>query len=221
MIFDPSRFRQGEEKSITSYTAAGPWDPSRFRRGEEKDRPAESQTIIKQNLDTQSSLTVTPTPVTTPPPPPPPASIKIKSATPEIILWDESLIPVEILTDLIFENIGGQELLSITRHDIINGENVSNQLIKNLTFINQEYSSKRILSLQNTSDKYFSNFSIKLESKIPFEGNGLLGNNIYIDQDTQDIVIEFINLEVDERVEVQIGIGGTIYTITLEVAESW
>jgi hypothetical protein len=220
MIFDPSRFRQGEEKSITSYTAAGPWDPSRFRRGEEKDRPAESQTIIKQNLDTQSSLTVTPTPVTTPPPPPPPASIKIKSATPEIILWDESLIPVEILTDLIFENIGGQELLSITRHDIINGENVSNQLIKNLTFINQEYSSKRILSLQNTSDKYFSNFSIKLESKIPFEGNGLLGNNIYIDQDTQDIVIEFINLEVDERVEVQIGIGGTIYTITLEVAES-
>ena len=220
MIFDPSRFRQGEEKSITSYTAAGPWDPSRFRRGEERDRPTENQTIIKENLDTQSNLTVTPTPVTTPPPPTPPESIKIKSATPEIILWDESLIPVEILTDLIFENIGGQELLSITRHDIINGENVSNQLIKNLTFINQEYSSKRILSLQNTSDKYFSNFSIKLESKIPFEGNGLLGNNIYIDQDTQDIVIEFINLEVDERVEVQIGIGGTIYTITLEVAES-
>ena len=155
-----------------------------------------------------------------PPPPPPPTTVKIKSATPENILWDESLMPVEILTDLIFEDIGGQELLSVTRHDTVNGENVSNQLIKNLTFLNQEYSSKKIIGLQNTSDKYFSNFSIRLESKIPFEGNGPAGNNIYIDSDTQDLIIELINLEVDERLEIQIGIGGTIYTITLGAVES-
>ena len=155
-----------------------------------------------------------------PPPPPPPTTIKIKSATPEIILWDDSTIPVEILTDLIFENIGGQELLSLTRHDIVNGDNVPNQLIKNLTFLNQEYSSKRMGSLQNTSDKYFSNFSIKLESKIPFNGNGTDGTNIYVDPATQDIIIELVNLEVDEQVEAQISIGGTIYTITLGVIES-
>ena len=155
-----------------------------------------------------------------PPPPPPPTTVKIKSATPEIILWDDSTIPIEILTDLIFENIGGQELLSLTRHDIVNGDNVPNQLIKNLTFLNQEYSAKRMGSLQNTSDKYFSNFSIKLESKIPFNGNGIEGTNIYVDESTQDIVIEFVNLEVDEQVEAQIGIGGTIYTITLGAVES-
>ena len=57
-----------------------------------------------------------------PPPPPPPTTVKIKSATPENILWDESLMPIEILTDLIFEDIGGQELLSVTRHDTVNGE---------------------------------------------------------------------------------------------------
>lgn len=167
-----------------------------------------------------SYLTVSPTPITMPPPPPPPTTVKIKSATPEIILWDDSTIPVEILTDLIFENIGGQELLSLTRHDIINGDNVSNQLIKNLTSLNQEYSSKRILSLQNTSDKYFSNFSIKLDSKIPFEGNGPLGSNLYVDAETQDIIIELVNLEIDERIEIQIGVGGTIYTITLGAVES-
>lgn len=220
MAFDPGRFRQGEEKSITSYTAAGSWDPSRFRRGEERDRPTVQTIIDKKPVDVVSSLTVSPTPITMPPPPPPPTTVKIKSATPEIILWDDSTIPVEILTDLIFENIGGQELLSLTRHDIINGDNVSNQLIKNLTSLNQEYSSKRILSLQNTSDKYFSNFSIKLDSKIPFEGNGPLGSNLYVDTETQDIIIELVNLEIDERIEVQIGVGGTIYTITLGAVES-
>ena len=155
-----------------------------------------------------------------PPPPPPPTTVKIKTATPENILWDPILMPVEILTDLIFEDIGGQELLSLIRHDTVSGDSVSNQLIKNLTFLNQEYSSKNILGLQNTSDKYFSNFSIKLDSKIPVNGSGPSGSNIYVDSTTQDVVIELVNLEIDERLEVQISIGGTIYSITLGVIES-
>ena len=162
---------------------------------------------------------VNPTPPL-PPPPPPPTTVKIKTATPENILWDPTIMPVEILTDLIFEDIGGQELLSIIRHDTVSGDSVSNQLIKNLTFLNQEYSSKNILGLQNTSDKYFSNFSIKLDSKIPVNGSGPSGSNIYVDSTTQDVVIELVNLEIDERLEVQISIGGTIYSITLGVIES-
>jgi hypothetical protein len=162
---------------------------------------------------------VNPTPPL-PPPPPPPTTVKIKTATPENILWDPTIMPVEILTDLIFEDIGGQELLSLIRHDTASGDSVSNQLIKNLTFLNQEYSSKNILGLQNTSDKYFSNFSIKLDSKIPVNGSGPSGSNIYVDSTTQDVVIELVNLEIDERLEVQISIGGTIYSITLGVIES-
>jgi len=162
---------------------------------------------------------VNPTPPL-PPPPPPPTTVKIKTATPENILWDPTIMPVEILTDLIFEDIGGQELLSLIRHDTVSGDSVSNQLIKNLTFLNQEYSSKNILGLQNTSDKYFSNFSIKLDSKIPVNGSGPSGSNIYVDSTTQDVVIELVNLEIDERLEVQISIGGTIYSITLGVIES-
>lgn len=162
---------------------------------------------------------VNPTPPL-PPPPPPPTTVKIKTATPENILWDPTIMPVEILTDLIFEDIGGQELLSLIRHDTVSGDSVSNQLIKNLTFLNQEYSSKNILGLQNTSDKYFSNFSIKLDSKIPVNGSGPSGSNIYVDSTTQDVVIELVNLEIDERLEVQISIGGTIYSITLGVVES-
>lgn len=155
-----------------------------------------------------------------PPPPPPPTTYKVKIATPEIILFDDETLPIETLTDILFEDIGGQELLSMSRHDIISGNYVPNQLIKNLTSLNQEFSSKRLLSLQNTSDKYFSNFGIKLENKIPFVGNGLNGENVYLDE-SQNVIIELVNLDIDEQVEVQLSIGGTMYTITLGVVESW
>lgn len=154
-----------------------------------------------------------------PPPPPPPTTYKVKVATPEIILFDDETLPIETLTDILFEDIGGQELLSMSRHDIISGNYIPNQLIKNLTSLNQEFSSKRLLSLQNTSDKYFSNFGIKLENKIPFVGNGLNGENVYLDE-SQNVIIELVSLDIDEQVEVQLSIGGTMYTITLGVVES-
>jgi LysM repeat protein len=164
--------------------------------------------------------TVAAIPVTLPPPPPPPpTTYKVKVATPEVILFDDETLPVETLTDILFEDIGGQELLSMSRHDIVSGNYIPNQLIKNLTSLNQEFSSKRLLSLQNTSDKYFSNFGIKLENKIPFVGNGLNGENVYLDE-SQNVIIELVNLDIDEQVEVQLSIGGTMYTITLGVVES-
>jgi len=155
-----------------------------------------------------------------PPPPPPPTTYKVKIANPEVILFDDETLPATTLIDILFEDIGGQELLSMSRHDIISGDYVPNQLIKNLTSLNQEFSSKRLLSLQNTSDKYFSNFGIKLENKIPFVGGGANGENVYLN-DSQDIVIDLINLDIDEQVEVQLSISGTIYTIVLEAGESW
>lgn len=158
----------------------------------------------------ESFLTVSPSPTTTVSQPTNPP---VKSATPEIILFDESVVPVEIMADLIFENIGGQELLSIARHDTINGEFISNQLIKNMTRLNQEYGSRNILGAQSTSDKFFSNYSIKLESKIPNSGSGLNGSNVYVDSTNGDLVVEVINMAPDEQVEIQITLNGTIYTI--------
>jgi len=164
--------------------------------------------------------TVTAVPINLPPPPVPvPTTYKVKIATPEIILFDDETLSTITLVDILFEDIGGQELLSMSRHDTISGDYVPNQLIKNLTSLNQEFSSKRLLSLQNTSDKYFSNFGIKLENKIPFVGNGLNGENVYLN-DSQDIVIDLVNLDIDEQIEVQLSISGTMYTIVLEAGES-
>lgn len=143
---------------------------------------------------------------------PPPA---IKTATPDIVLFDEENVDVDQIFDLIFENLGGQELINISRSDIINGQKISYQPIKNLSNIQQRYNPNNIISLQQTADKYFAGFSIKLEDKVPNEGNGENGENIYIDEVTGDLIIELINLNNDEQVETEITLSGTIYEITL------
>jgi len=142
--------------------------------------------------------------------PPPP----VKTATLDIILFDEESVPTDGMFDQIFENIGGQELISITRSDIVNGQKISYQPIKNLSAIQQRYNPNNILSLQQTADSFFAGFSIKLEDKIPEVGNGTNGENIYLNA-TGDLVIEFININPDEQVETQISVSGTIYEADL------
>ena len=136
----------------------------------------------------------------------------VKTATPDIIKFDDNEIELnaEIITDLLFENIGGQELLTIARYDTVNGQDVSYQPIKNLKILQQEYNPSNIVRIQQTSDRVFANFPIKLTDKIPNVANGPDGKNIYIDNQG-NLTIEFINLLADEQVEIQIATGGTIY----------
>ena len=148
------------------------------------------------------------TPSSPPPPPPPP-----KTAPIDTILFDEQAVPIEIMSDMIFEDIGGHEIINIARNDTINGQTVRYQPIKNLSSIQQQYNPNNILALQNTSDKYFQNFSIKLETKLLEigEGSGPDEAYVYIEPATGDLIVELINLETDEQIEVEIGISGTIY----------
>ena len=137
----------------------------------------------------------------------------VKTAPIDTVLIDQDTISIDTMTDLIWEDIGGHELINIARNDTINGQTVLYQPIKNITSIQQQYNPNNIVSLQNTSDKYFINFPIKLETKLPEEGEGggLNGEYVYIETSTGDLIIELINLEVDEQVEVQISLSGTIY----------
>lgn len=139
------------------------------------------------------------------------ATPPVKTAPIDTVLFDDESTPIEVMTDIIFENIGGHELINIARNDIVNGQQVSYQPIKNLSSIQQQYNPNNILSLQSTSDKYFANFSIKLENKIPEPGTGPNGAYVYLDEDTGNMVVEAINLEPDEQIQVEITTSGTIY----------
>jgi hypothetical protein len=171
--------------------------------------------VIKGNAPASVNITATPpaptimsTIISEPTPP-------VKTAPIDTILFDDTTVPIEIMSDLIFENIGGQELISIVRSDIVNGQKISYQPIKNLSSIQQQYNPNNILGLQQTANRFFAGFSIKLEDKIPEVGNGLNGENVYFDESTGDLIIEFVNLSNDEQIETQITVNGTIYEANL------
>jgi hypothetical protein len=137
----------------------------------------------------------------------------VKVATPDIlILTDEAMSP-EIMTDLIFEDIGGQEIISIARNDIINGQNVLYQPIKNITSLFYQYNPQNILALPKTDRDYFKNFPISLQSHIPECGTGydVVSNvevsnckYVYVDPATGNLIINVINMLPGQEVEVQI-----------------
>jgi hypothetical protein len=139
----------------------------------------------------------------------------IKIATRDIILFEEDQIPVDLMTDLIFENIGGQELINISRNDLVNGQNIIYQPIRNLTSINFQYNPQNILSLQNTDVSYFKKFSINFNNKVPECGTGNDCNVVYIEESTGDLVINVVNMLNDEQVEVQILSNGLILNDTI------
>lgn len=90
----------------------------------------------------------------------------IKTATPDIVLFDDDSVPTEQMADLIFENIGGQELINIARNDTINGQNISYQPIKNIRSIQQSYNPNNILGLQKPQINIFLDFLLVLIKKL-------------------------------------------------------
>lgn len=146
----------------------------------------------------------------------------VKSASPDIVIFNDKDIEdnAEAMVDLLFENIGGQELLQIARYDTVNGQEVLYQPIKNLNIIQEEYNPNNILKLQQTSDRIFENFPIKIDPTTPDTVTvdtatipDYMGN-VYLDNDG-NIVIELINIEGNDQVEVEITKSGTIYSIDL------
>ena len=215
----PSGTVRTETGYVPEVASGSKYSPGDFRKAEEKSNEPFYQSQQQESiLDfgagsfslKVSATPPTPTlPATVSPPPPP-----VKTATLDIILFDEESVPTDGMFDQIFENIGGQELISITRSDIVNGQKISYQPIKNLSAIQQRYNPNNILSLQQTADKFFAGFSIKLEDKTPQIGNGPNGENVYLNA-TGDLIIEFININADEQIETQISVSGTIYEADL------
>lgn len=139
-----------------------------------------------------------------------------KAAGKDIILIDESAVEIDTLTNLLFEDIGGQEIIGISRYDTVDGENLEYTPIRNLSAILSQYNSQNIIPMPNSSDAYFKNFPIELSSYLVEypNGTGPNGEPIYIDSETGDLVINFINLLAEEKIEVEILNSGTIATDT-------
>lgn len=154
----------------------------------------------------------------------------VKIATPDLILFDEETMSIEIMTDLIFEDIGGYELATISRHDLVNGQKVVYAPIKNLTDLYLQYNPNNVLRLQS-SDSYFKSLSLSIFDHLPVCGTGydLVGTDpdlnkrtkvpncksVYIDPISGDLVINLINVKENEQAEVQVLTSGDVFSDTI------
>lgn len=154
----------------------------------------------------------------------------VKIATPDLILNYDELMPIDIMTDLLFEDIGGHELATISRHDLVNGQKVIYAPIKNLTDLYLQYNPNNILRLQS-SDSFFKSLSISILDYLPECGTGydiVAGvkvpncKSIYIDPLTGDLVINLINIKDGMQAEVQTLLSGGIFDGTIyEWGNKW
>jgi hypothetical protein len=160
-----------------------------------------------------------PQPAPKPPPPPepgpPPVYTGVKAAPIDTVVFVDEPFDPNYFEDVLFQDFGGQELLAVARNDTVNGQNISYQPFKDLGIIRDQYTPNSLLSIQETSDRFFANFLIRLNEKIPGVGNGPDGATVYPEDEgeTGSIVIEFINIEANEQVEIQILNAGIIEDI--------
>jgi len=115
-------------------------------------------------------------------------------------------LPESVLEYLLFEQIGGQELLSVSRTDTLNGTNPSYSIISNLVDLRFQYAPSNIISLPNALPDIFKQYSIVLERYVPevsiAEGDS---PNAYINTDSENsLVLEFKNMQPNQQVELQI-----------------
>jgi hypothetical protein len=150
-------------------------------------------------------------------------SDSVKIATPDLLIFGEQAVAIEIMTDLIFENIGGFELATISRHDLVNGQTVIYTPIKNLTDLYLQYNPNNVLRLQS-ADSFFKSLAISIPNYLPRYGNGYdlvggvkvyNGKSIYIDPVSGDLVINLINIKENEQVEVEILTAGNTFDDTI------
>lgn len=142
-------------------------------------------------------------------------SSEVKSATPDLIIEDINSVPVEIIERLIFESIGGQELLLLSRHDTIRGQEISYRPISNSRDIDFRYTPETILFATESFKGHFKNFSILLESVVPELGGNEYSPNAYVEQSSGDIVLEFKDVKVGKQIETQTISSASVFDDTI------
>jgi hypothetical protein len=188
------------------------FDPSQINWSELDPRVSTGRDI-SENLPTPIGVIIDgpkPTPQSTPSPitsPPPPATTyAVKQPSPSLVTYNAETLPQELIVDLLFEDVGGTELINISRHDTINGQNVVYSLVSNLSILNRSFNPNNILAGQ-ISYSQFSQYSLDIASK-------LVGISL---DSSGNLVIEFSSIGNDEYAEIELSSDGTIYRIGMVV----
>jgi len=158
---------------------------------------------------------------TSPPPPPPPpptppnpwittstyqAPRGIKQAQPDIVLDPEIDTTGDYIVERFFEELGGQELINLSRHDLIDGINVVYNPIANLSRLRQRFNPNNIIESDFLSQNETRNATIDIISRGMYEP-------VFDDQGR--LVVEIDIMRPEENIEVQVSISETLTRIEL------
>ena len=130
----------------------------------------------------------------------------IKQAQPDIVLDPEIDTSGDYIVERFFEEIGGQELINISRHDLIDGINVVYNPIANLSRLRQRFNPNNIIESDFLSQNESSNATIDLISRGMYEPTF---------DDQGRLVVEIDIIRPEENIEVQVASSGTLTRIEL------
>jgi len=181
------------------------------------------QALVAQRDAYLSSMNNAPSPPasgsTSPPPPPQPtppnpwttASIYqapsgIKQAQPDIVIDPEIDTTGDYIVERFFEELGGTELINISRHDLIDGINVVYNPIANLSKLRERFNPNNIIQSDYLSQNEARNATIDIISRGTYQP--------YFDYLGQ-LVIEIDIMRPEENIEVEVSGSGTLTRIEL------
>lgn len=131
------------------------------------------------------------------------AAQKIKVATSNLFILDLPADNSDVMADAIIEDIGGQEIINIARTDLLNGQNVTYNVLQNLESTQRQFNANELVKLQQTDDEYFNSFLINLNDFLPNYGTGENGTTVFVDPDTGNLSINTVNVNNNLVLEVE------------------
>lgn len=130
----------------------------------------------------------------------------IKQADPDIILDPQIDTSGDYIVERFFEELGGTELISLSRYDLIDGIDVVYNPIANLSQLRKRFNPNNIIAIDFLSENEFTRTSIDLLSRGMYEP--------YFNDDG-DLVIEIDIIKPEENIETEISLSGTVTRIEL------
>jgi hypothetical protein len=121
-------------------------------------------------------------------------------------LDSEVTTSADYIAERFFEELGGTELINLSRHDLIDGVQVSYNPIANLSKLRQRFNPNNIIATDALSDSEFARSSIDLVSR---------GMNIPLFNSSGNLIVEVDIIRSEENIEVEISQSGTLTRIEL------
>lgn len=159
----------------------------------------------------------------------PPSPLKqFKIADPQYYFSVDPPATIEEMENAIWQQIGGNEIISLVRRDLIDGTNPNYSIISDLQELYAQYNPKSIIRIDGSAAFFKDSFGIIFERYLPsteslLEISENIVNPVNIEQSSegQDIVIYVADLPDSYEVEIHSISAGEILRDTIYEGESY